>query len=266
MAANPNDYLVSWLRFDESATKDECGNSWQNLGELTISSANAFKGNALQKKIGAKSSIYIETPFELGGQDFTVDCWLYVSAANSRGWYFSLSHSSTIGFCQRDSTQLQVYGNESARTISKNLINKQSHIAFTYKYNISALYFFVDGVLTSTWSGKVISRQMLNNIQIGRFNRDDDIFKWSGAVDEFRIYDGLARWTTGFTPPTDDDYIIKQFAGNLFYVHKGAVKSLNLFDTDSDEGTAYADLIYKTSSSASNLRMVKNGTAFAIAS
>ncbi|WP_029542010.1 hypothetical protein [Selenomonas sp. AB3002] len=44
-----NKYLRSWLRFDESATKDFIAdNQWASTGNPTISATNAISGKALQ--------------------------------------------------------------------------------------------------------------------------------------------------------------------------------------------------------------------------
>ena len=75
-----NKYLRSWLRFDESATKDFIAdNQWTTVnGNPTISETNAISGKALQL-----SGERLSMTTQLGGQSFTFDCW--VTMDNSTG-------------------------------------------------------------------------------------------------------------------------------------------------------------------------------------
>lgn len=55
MAVNPNDYLKVWLRFDESTTKDECGNTWTTIGTPTL--VDGKVGKALHLN-GSSQALY----------------------------------------------------------------------------------------------------------------------------------------------------------------------------------------------------------------
>ena len=70
-------YLTSWLKFDESATKDMCGNIWTANSSATLTSNNAISGKAL-----TDGTVTLDSTIALGGQDFTVDFWFKRAASS----------------------------------------------------------------------------------------------------------------------------------------------------------------------------------------
>lgn len=216
-----NKYLRSWLRFDESATKDFIAdNQWQIYGNPTISETNALNGKALQ----LDGSTYLKlSDIELGGRDFTIDCFAYINSTSpSNARLFSLINSSnsnyfiTVRKSSSNSNRVNVWANSYA-DYSQNsggnvdntqtATNKRVHIAIVYKHTSSSpsyLYLCVDGYVQRLNPNMTMPppyNRGTFNLVLGA--QPDGTQGLIGAVDEFRIYDGANYWTSGsnFTPP-----------------------------------------------------------------
>ena len=80
------------------------------------------------------------------------------------------------------------------------------HFAFVYVHSTSKFYSFRNGVLQYTDTTSVSRQSIVSNIGAGYYRQsyyDDN--QWL-RVDHFRVSDGIARWTSNFTPPTIDQY------------------------------------------------------------
>lgn len=77
------------------------------------------------------------------------------------------------------------------------------HFAYVYKHDAQRLNVFMNGVLTTI--GNIEINRAAYNVQIGITGK---------TFDQFRIYDGLARWDSNFTVPDIDDYAlpVKKFS------------------------------------------------------
>lgn len=206
------------LHFDESVTKDECGNTWTVYGNPTISDSNAKFGKALQ--LDGSSYLELENPIYLGGQDFTIAGWCYTDPNNaedarafeiyrtsgknkytlvnlrhpagSRNWRLSYSWRTAV--------------NVTGPNISDSGVNPTGelhHFAVVYQYTAKYIYFFVDGVrkVRTAYSLPQYDRQLFN-VRLG-CSAENAGYYFTGALDEFVIIDGLALWTADFTPPTE---------------------------------------------------------------
>lgn len=196
------DYLKVWLRFNESATADECGNSWTTSGSPTISETNAIDGNALQ----LDGSSYLKLPnVTLGGQDFTIDCWFSATANTSGGncciWQLYASSSNRFHISINTSGILALWkdsdGTLYIKTSQSVLDGQLHHVACVY-YN-STWFLFLDGNLIGSKVHSFSAKTYTLYIGTNYYNGN----KFKGSIDEFRIFDGVALWTDNFTPPTD---------------------------------------------------------------
>ena len=222
-----NKYLRSWLRFDESATKDFIAdNQWQVYGNPTISETNAISGKALQ----LDGSSYLKlSGVELAGRPFTIDCVAYVdSSSPSNARLFNITTTSgTSALSVRKSSsngnRLQLWFN-SYKDYSQNkgysvdnTVNSTGsrvHVALVYSpvhSDLSSLYLCVNGVVAKATSPPNYNRGTFDII-IGS-NPNNSAQGLIGSIDEFCIYDGVALWTTGsdFTPPDTAFYETHEF-------------------------------------------------------
>ena len=76
------------LPFDEATTKDECGNTWAEVGSPALSSSQVkFGSNSLF--VNDENYIQTNDTFTLGGSDFTIDFRTYFSAEKAACTFFS---------------------------------------------------------------------------------------------------------------------------------------------------------------------------------
>ena len=217
--------LKTWLRFDTDLNDYIVSNSVTSVGTTpTVSSTNAFNNNALQ--LDGTGCIYVDS-FMLGGQDFTVDFWAYLdSSMVENDSVFSIRNKST-GYlmcilCKTStSNQLQLWYNSYSDMSQDNGANKVysnsslfgnlHHFAIVYQHKASSSVYqatfrvYIDGVQRMiTGTAAVPYNRVECRIEIGGLAGGTQIMK--GAIDEFRVYDGVRLWTTGFTPPTATEY------------------------------------------------------------
>lgn len=216
-----NKYLRSWLRFDESATKDFIAdNQWQAYGNPTISETNALNGKALQ--LDGNSYIKL-SGVELAGRPFTIDCIAYVdSASPSNARLFSVVSDdnkwlTTIRKNPSNASRLELWANayadlsqDNGNSVisSVNSVGNRIHVALVYKPTTNSpsyLYLCVNGVvrrLNPNLSMPPVYNRGTFNIVIGG-HPNNAAQGLIGSIDEFRIYDGVDLWTSGgnFTPP-----------------------------------------------------------------
>lgn len=228
-----NKYLRSWLRFDESATKDFIAdNQWQVYGNPTISTTNAISGKALQ--LDGNSYLKL-SGVELAGRAFTLDCMAYVDASSpDNARLFSIVDSNTgvfLATVRKSATSsncLEAWANSysdysanngNTATITETTgVGTRVHVAIIYNPsasdNFPAIYIAVNGYI------KRIITIYYPTYQRGTFdivigaspNGNQGLI---GSIDEFRIYDGVYFFTDqqghNFTPPDASSYNTHEF-------------------------------------------------------
>lgn len=141
--------------------------------------------------------------YNLSG-DFTVELWAYISSNNTTSLIGKWANSNYAWIVQDLVTSLRFYTGNSGSvgtgysfSWSRNL-NQWYHIAITRSG--TTIRAFQDGVLlgTGTNSDNLSSSASLN---IG-YNEDGGIQYFNGYLDEVRITNGVARYTSNFTAPT----------------------------------------------------------------
>jgi hypothetical protein len=193
----------------------------------TITASGNAKISTTQSKFGGSSAYfdgngdYLQLNdseyFNFGSGDFTFEVWIYPTALPSTGYYFSLiSQRSTftsgysfslelfptgipsLGISNSGSGQSGTYAYVSGTAVTA---NTWTHLAVTRASG--TLRMFQNGVITGTNSNANFSiYNSTANIKIGAF----DAPAWSnsyytGYMDDLRITKGIARYTSGFTPP-----------------------------------------------------------------
>lgn len=198
-----NSHLVAYLPFDVSTTADACGNEWTASGSPTIADgACSFNGS---------SYLVLNEAISLGGRNFTADAW-FKSTAN-QNWRTALyigNLSATNSYNLLCLTQTgntlyfsTAYGQNFA-LINDFQNNVRRHIAFVYSHAEEAVKVFLDGELKQTVS-MAISRTAVQLV-LGSGFLATDVAHFTGTLDHVRVFDGVALWTSNFTPPTANDY------------------------------------------------------------
>lgn len=208
-----NGELVSWLKFDESETKDECGNIWTVVGTPTLDTTTKKFGNSsLHCPDGA--CLKTSNLFALSESKWTFDCWVnYHVIDKGNNGIVALGAPQNGGIIRHGVIIWDKYaGVSDAR--GKNWLCEAytennfpaafdvwTHVAITKRH--STITFFENG-------------QAIVTHQLGEIPKDSGWF-WIGGtqygtytdvhIDNVRFFKGKALWTSDFTPPTAADYI-----------------------------------------------------------
>ena len=264
LCTNPVKYfapnLIAYLPFDTSATEDLCGNTWtEEGGTATISTDNAISGKAL-----TSSRITLTTPIMLGGQDFSVDFWFKVVPniwqsvfVWRNGESFSMGAGGLFGIEQNNVNKLNAYTAAGVNTnVAIPSINSMAHYAFVYQHSAQTMKVYQNGILVVTKTGVTINRTA-HTASIGKVDRPI-------AVDEFRVFDGVALWTDNFTPPTAAYYTKLKFAPDSGSKSKSSSKQSAVIEEPEEDiqggMSAYTDL---PNESISGISSINPAVAFA---
>jgi len=174
-----------------------------------------------QKKFGT-TSMYFDgsgfltatttTPsqnFQFGSGDFTVEFWMYTSASVNLQGICALPHNAS------NYASVLVYGggsniiyfySSSAGTswdVANGIIigtlnlNDWNHVAISKQG--SSIRLFLNGTLNNTVTYSGAFSGTYTTAQIGDTASNNN---YVGYIDEFRVTNGIARYTANFTPPT----------------------------------------------------------------
>lgn len=193
--------LVAWLPFDTSTTADKCGNSWTAYGSPTIANA------ALQ--LDGSSYLKMAEQFSFTGQPFTVIC-KFSGTSNTTGgdvclWQMYIGNSNRIQLGIETSGRLNLWKDSDSTVYiqtAESVLDGQIHHVEA-DFDGATWYLFLDGILIGTKAHTCTARDY--ELYIGTNYQTNR--KFTGTIDEFMIFDGVALHTTNFTPPTDSDYV-----------------------------------------------------------
>ena len=240
---------VSLLHFDDTDNplKDECGNIWKALNSdtLSITSDNAKFGKALF--INGTLGISRNGGITLGGKDFTIDGWHYLTKTAEQFTSFFIFYnfnSSSNTYTDRiyliraynisSGYQLgvevgngpSIYPNFSVPSFYNNFV----HFAVVYEHQNSVIKVYANGILKASASITIpATKYEFAFVGPGSLNSP----KLYGTIDEFRVVDGQALWTKNFTPPTEPYKLVD---GHIPVKIKGSTQKLwmpfNFIKTD----------------------------------
>lgn len=227
--AEPTDPLYaqvsSLLHFEEAALPfvDQKANNWDTTVGATSSTVQKKFGERAMFCSGANAQ-YIrpatnvfQDAFKFGTADFTVECWAFPTDISVKRSLCGFQNTlilqllnitnSRLGATIRDQNGggLTTYGGDAGAIGTVITINVWHHLAIVRVGN--NIQGYLNGV--QQFNAAMPSAQNLTPIgadltfdppfTIGS-NRGLDFF--SGYIDEFRVTNGVARYTANFTPPT----------------------------------------------------------------
>jgi Concanavalin A-like lectin/glucanases superfamily len=211
-------YTKSLLHFngtDASTTfTDDSGKTWTANGNAQLDTA--------QSKFGGSSGLfdgtgdYIDTPdhadFTVGSGNFTFEMFIKRNTTGS-GYLFGQSNSAgdvssqsvNALFTSTDHLRLDIYGSGNYQADSTGTITDSNwhHVAFVRNGNTGTIY--IDGTADGTvdLTGVTVNDSS-NKFAIGRHGERSGSGHFNGWIDEFRFSKGIARWTSNFTPTTQE--------------------------------------------------------------
>ena len=207
-----DNYTVSLLHFngaDASTTfTDESGKAWTANGNAQIDTAQSVFGGASGLFDGTGD--YITTPdsadFDVAGGNFTVDLWVRFNSLAATATVFSHRtdgnnvHRLTVSTAGK--LQYEVY---SAGVAIVSVLGTNGDVTTATWYHIALVrngtswVIYKNGVSAATATDADSVPNYTGTFQIGAENGATTLNGW---MDEFRFSKGIARWTTGFTPPS----------------------------------------------------------------
>ena len=184
----------------------------------TISKAGGAARSATQSKFGGYSAyfdgsgdyLYTTTgsEFNFGTGDFTIECWFYADAGSSGSRYilgkfatwssavdfvFEISATGYLAFRAGDGIPINIY------TDSPVSLGEWHHGAVCRSSGTTRI--FLDGTLQAvTHTGSVAIPNDTTTLNIGSNGYAGNYFK--GYIDDLRVTNGSARYTTTFSAPT----------------------------------------------------------------
>jgi len=151
-----------------------------------------------------------DAAFTLGTGDFTVECWVYPTAAyavapgNAIGgnyiagagndgtyWHMSISATGTVYIGGRFTTLIASTG-----TVS---LNTWTHIAISRQSGTSRA--FINGTLSGT-SATVMDFSATSTMYVGAVAPSAGFANWNGYLSNFRVVKGVGVYTGNFTLPS----------------------------------------------------------------
>lgn len=219
LEAVDDDYTKLLLHFDgddaSTAILDESGKTTTVYGNAQLDTAQYKFGNASMLLDGTGDYITYgdSDDFILGSNDFTIDLWVRFNALPLNDVYqaFFGQHTDSnnyIYFVIGNSSGTYYYSLicRDAGTFTHNInivttISTQTwyHVALVKASNVISVY--QDGVLVNSVNNSYAIPDKTGAFMIG--NRPTSTYYLNGWIDEFRFSNGIARWTSNFTPPTE---------------------------------------------------------------
>ena len=255
--AGYDEYTKALLHFDESVTKDECGNTWEIvLNSPTLSDNGKFgKCLATFNEINANKRIACsDLSFDISKAPLCIDFWTrpYSSSNPAFGAMWLRTNVANVSFGIRTGTSFSfIYYNSNVSIYAgvdeaffSASVGTWYHLALV----ITSTYIkaYVNGVLQITKSYTSDITNLTLNYIMTPYN----------DLDEFRISYGIARWTENFTPPTApyaplEAYDSEGVNNVKFYDFPAAKPNIALNSTGGAH--TYAGLVLPTDSLASDI-------------
>lgn len=181
-------------------------------GNAQVSTAQSKWGGASALFDGANDNLTVpnNAGFDFGSGDFTIECWFRLSAASSdqalleyrassaaRGWVFYVNSSNfpTLLCGDSNTASWEVFLNSSTT------VSADTWYHFAATRSGSTFRIFLDGtqVGSSTWAGTIDAGAATLYVGEGVGGSLD----FNGYIDDIRITKGVARYTSGFSSPTE---------------------------------------------------------------
>jgi 6-phosphogluconolactonase (cycloisomerase 2 family) len=198
-------------------------------GAKTVAANGDATQSATQSKFGGKSAYFDGTGDYLTSADnadwalgntWTIDFWVYEATSAYQGYFSQYQDANnwfsirTTGLGANTAVGGRISGTSWEAAFNSKVVpnNTWTHVAVVCTNNVVTMYFNGVSQGAATLTGTVVSiPDMTGNFQVGRGQDSNADYLLTGYLDEVRVSKGIARWSTGFTPP------IAAYGGGLFY-------------------------------------------------
>jgi len=219
LTSDNDDNLTIWLHMNgtngSTTFLGEKGVAWTNGGAAYISTNRYKYGGASGAFTGGANS-YISAAtnpaFNFSTNDFTIELWVNTTTIDNnndhvisktrnqrdRGWGLDCGgNDNNWGFWMGNNSRGQVFFNAP--------IPSKTWTHLTIERRSGTIYLYINGNLTNSSTGFNTNYDVTEPVWIGRQAGE----YYNGFVDELRITNNLARWTSNFTPPQ------REYSGTL---------------------------------------------------
>lgn len=180
------------------------GNAKISTTQSKFGGASAyFDGNNSYLSVADRSS------FDLKDKDFTIEAWIYPTSLNDLETIFSCYGGPRYGAyilrIENSRLHFYVYPSVDLHSIASITLNKWSHVAVTRSKGTFML--FLDGILVGSMeSSSILTADEKSDPAVGvyfhPFGQKETGSYFSGYIDELKITDSFANYTSDFTLPT----------------------------------------------------------------
>jgi len=188
-----------------------------SYSEHTVTAVGNAQVDTAQKKFGTGSALfdgsgdYLNVPdstdWDLGTDDFTIDFWVrFNSLAGGQGFCSRYTDGSSYFYFAMEVGLIRLRDYVGGDVIDLQFgtpsLSTDTWYHFAVVRNGNNFKFFIDGIQfgsTLTSSSAFINRS--DELRVGAFG---GFYYMNGWIDEFRFSNGIARWTSNFTPPTEE--------------------------------------------------------------
>jgi len=145
-------------------------------------------------------TLAVNSAFQFGTGDFTVECWVFPNNASANAGLFQIGTNNTAGSLSVNTFNGQWRVTDvgtGGADMTSVTAGAWQHLAVTRSG--TSVRMFINGVQagsTLTWSTNFSQ----NQLNIGFYFSTS--FAINARIDEFRVTKGVARYTANFTPPT----------------------------------------------------------------
>jgi len=209
-AGGVDSYTKLMLHLDNNVT-DKIGKTVTNNNVTFSNTAGQYKWGYSGIFNGSNTSLTVpdSADWDFGSGDYTIDMWIYpISNApyapligqgnlpNSGQWFFTLNNGVPYFYTSGDFS-----GNDHNFGGSALSLNTWAHLAFVRASGVTTCY--VNGVACPNADNFATWYDVAYQLLIGG-GADDLTRRFNGYIDEIRVSKGIARWTSNFTPPTNE--------------------------------------------------------------
>ena len=199
-ATDPKDSAFEFV--DALDLTDLSGNSnnASNAGATWQTSVKKFYDGATAFTSGSSVSVPSTSELQFGTGDFTVEGWVYLNSygggysavvsTSSSNWILRINNGQVVWF-----SQLNGGTNNASATVFG--LNQWSHIAVTRQAGTLKIYLNGSQILGVADPSDYNSS---NTIYFGRQDASN-AYGLEGYLQDFRLYKGIAKYTSSFSPP-----------------------------------------------------------------
>jgi hypothetical protein len=209
----PNDsYTKLLLHFEQNVTDSSSSGHALSKGTGVTYASTAGHGFGYHASFDGSTNATLYAPdsadFDFSGGVWTVDCIIYFDLSATRSVFSHPTDANNylyawVGTNGSVNIDLNAAGSITrfSTPASTILASTKHHIAFVENGN--DWYIFVDGVVRHSSTSAARPANYTSIFTIGGYYSGSAWGQFAnGTIDEFRVSKGVARWTSGFTPPT----------------------------------------------------------------